>query len=339
MSPSPSTLQPPSVSLWRQALQRFVDVIPHTQALGMRVVAVDTSGVTLYLPAGAELCGDRSRGLVHSGVLSVLLDTACGASVLPALPRPEVCPTLDLHISHRRPACQGTSLWVRAEAEAVTDSVVFTEARAWQYQGQVVACARGHFARLGERNTPPGFAEAMFAGLVEDEGDPRIEQNHPAGGVDTGTIAPALDEGGMGLLTRGRASGDINAWLGEVPYADFIGVTVNSDDRGRRFELETRQRNVGNPMLPALHGGVVSAFLETAAALDTLAQTREPRLPRLVNVTVDYLSSAGVKPTFARCRLVREGRRMANVEAWAWQDDEDAPVARARLTYVLGESA
>ena len=339
MSSSHRTLQPPSVSLWRQALQRFVDVIPHTQALGMRVVAVDASGVTLYLPGGAELCGDRSRSLVHSGVLSVLLDTACGASVLPALPSPEVCPTLDLHISHRRPACQGASLWVRAEVEAITDSVVFTEARAWQHEGQVVACARGHFARLGPRNTPAGFAEAMFAGLVEDEGDPHIEEKAPVGDADSGAIAAAPHESVSGLLERGRASGEINAWLGEVPYADFIGVREDSDERGRRFVLETRPHNVGNPMLPALHGGVVSAFLETAAALDTLAQTREPRLPRLVNVTVDYLSSAGVKPTFARCRLVREGRRMANVEAWAWQDDEDAPVARARLTYVLGAPA
>ena len=224
MSSSHRTLQPPSVSLWRQALQRFVDVIPHTQALGMRVVAVDASGVTLYLPGGAELCGDRSRSLVHSGVLSVLLDTACGASVLPALPSPEVCPTLDLHISHRRPACQGASLWVRAEVEAITDSVVFTEARAWQHEGQVVACARGHFARLGPRNTPAGFAEAMFAGLVEDEGDPLIEEKAPVGDAASVAIASAPHESVSGLLERGRASGEINAWFGEGPYADFIGV-------------------------------------------------------------------------------------------------------------------
>ncbi|MBR9771163.1 MAG: PaaI family thioesterase [Halomonas sp.] len=179
----------------------------------------------------------------------------------------------------------------------------------------------------------------MFAGLVEDEGDPLIEEKAPVGDADSGAIAAAPHESVSGLLERGRASGEINAWLGEVPYADFIGVREDRDEHGRRFVLETRPHNVGNPMLPALHGGVVSAFLETAAALDTLAQTREPRLPRLVNVTVDYLSSAGVKPTFARCRLVREGRRMANVEAWAWQDDEDAPVARARLTYVLGAPA
>ncbi|WP_261396025.1 MULTISPECIES: PaaI family thioesterase [unclassified Halomonas] len=329
MSAQEDAFASPSFSLWRQALQRFIDVIPHTHMLEMQVTSVDEEGVTLYLPWHPLLSGDRQRGLVHTGVLSMLLDTACGASVLTALPQPEVCPTLDLHISHRRPGIEEWPLWVKARADAVSSSVVFTEAQAWQQDGQPLARASGHFARLGPRNTPPGFADAMFAGLAESDESPAVP---PTPVMAARGSSDALDPL---LLEAGINDDNLAPWIAQIPYAGQLGVSACRDDEGLCFALEARSSNIGNPMLPALHGGVVAAFMETAAALHTLSQSRQPRLPRLVNVTVDYLAPAAVKPTRARCRLVREGRRMVNVDTWAWQDDEATPIARARMSYVL----
>lgn len=142
-------------------------------------------------------------------------------------------------------------------------------------------------------------------------------------------------------LARTRAEGDVEAWLALVPYARRIGVSAVLDPRGEGllFRLDPREGNVGNVLLPALHGGVVAAFMETAATLDLMLASRAPRLPRLVDISIDYLRTARVAPTLARCSLLREGRRMGNVRVWAWQESEAVPVATARLHFVLGDPA
>ncbi|GAB2784512.1 hypothetical protein GCM10027040_08270 [Halomonas shantousis] len=147
---------------WRQALSRFVRVIPHTRELGLEVVEAAPPMVRMRLPWHDDLQGDSRRGLVHGGVLSMLLDTLCGSAVLCGLPSPEVCPTLDLRVDHFRPAMSGRDLFGEARVVHVTASMVFTEGTLWQEEGRPVARGVGNFVRLGERNTPPGFAAALF---------------------------------------------------------------------------------------------------------------------------------------------------------------------------------
>jgi len=140
-------------------------------------------------------------------------------------------------------------------------------------------------------------------------------------------------------LERTRADADVAAWLALIPYARRIGVSAepDPDGEGLRFRLEPWGGNVGNVLLPALHGGVVAAFMETAATLDLMLATRSPRLPRIVDLSIDYLRTARTVPTFARCSLLREGRRLANVRVSAWQQEASAPVATARLHFVLAD--
>ncbi|MBE0488203.1 MAG: PaaI family thioesterase [Halomonas sp.] len=141
-------------------------------------------------------------------------------------------------------------------------------------------------------------------------------------------------------IARTRTEGDVAAWLALIPYATRIGVSAVPDPEGDGllFRLEPAPGNVGNVLLPALHGGVVAAFMETAATLDLMLSAREATLPRIVDLSIDYLRTARAVPTFARCLLLREGRRLANVQVTAWQESESVPVATARLHFVLGES-
>lgn len=141
-------------------------------------------------------------------------------------------------------------------------------------------------------------------------------------------------------LGQAREPADVDAWLERIPYARRLGISVvaESEGEGLQFRLEPRDGNVGNILLPALHGGVVAAFMETAATLDLMRVARAPTLPRIVDLSIDYLRTARAVPTFARCELLREGRRLANVRVSAWQDDPAAPVATARLHFVLGSS-
>jgi acyl-coenzyme A thioesterase PaaI-like protein len=84
---------------------------------------------------------------------------------------------------------------------------------------------------------------------------------------------------------------------------------------------------VGNVALPAIHGGVVGAFLELTALIGLLDQTDSERVPRPINFTVDFLRSVGPRETRARAEIVKDGRRIAKVRVIAWQDDPAKPVA------------
>ena len=151
-----------TAEVWRAGLTRFINVIPHTRELGLEVVAVNPPRVQLQLPWRDELLGDSERGLVHGGVLSMLLDTVCGSSVLCGLPEPEVCPTLDLRVDHYRPGLAGLPIIAEARVLRVTQAMVFTEGTLWQEEGRPIARGIANFVRLGEHNTPPDFAAALF---------------------------------------------------------------------------------------------------------------------------------------------------------------------------------
>ncbi|MFC3282975.1 PaaI family thioesterase [Litchfieldella rifensis] len=160
-----------SAAEWRAALTRFVQAIPHTRELGLEVRDVAPPSVTMRLPWHRDLLGDEPRGLVHGGVLTMMLDTLCGSAVLCGLPTPEVCPTLDLRVDHYRPGVAGYDLLGAARVVRVTESMVFTEGTLWQREGCVIARGIGNFVRLGPRNTPPGFAAALFGEGKLDNAD------------------------------------------------------------------------------------------------------------------------------------------------------------------------
>lgn len=99
--------------------------------------------------------------------------------------------------------------------------------------------------------------------------------------------------------------------------------------------LRYRHSNVGNPLIPALHGGIVGALLEHAAILHILAGTDSEALPKIINITIDYLRPALAKDLFARGTIIRQGRRIANVRVEAWQSDPGTPVAAAHAHFLI----
>jgi acyl-coenzyme A thioesterase PaaI-like protein len=112
-----------------------------------------------------------------------------------------------------------------------------------------------------------------------------------------------------------------------VPYARFLGVVLAETTGGPICLLPFRDDLVGNAALPALHGGVVGAFLELTALVGLIEQTDSERVPRPINFSVNFLRSVGPRETRARAEIVKHGRRIANVRVIAWQDDPAKPVA------------
>ena len=125
--------------------------------------------------------------------------------------------------------------------------------------------------------------------------------------------------------------------LDEIPYARFLGVKVEIAGDEMTAVLPYAEHLVGNPLLPALHGGVIGAFLEMTALAQLAITERRRRLPKPIGVTIEYLRSGRPLTTYARARIKRVGRRVANVEVEAWQEARSAPIAFLHANFLLAE--
>ena len=124
-------------------------------------------------------------------------------------------------------------------------------------------------------------------------------------------------------------------WLEKIPYAVYLGIRAEVQDRDILFILPADGKLVGNPTLPAIHGGAIGASMEQAAASHLVARMEEPVLPKIINFSLDYLRPARLRDTYATCTLTRQGRQIANVSINAWQENSETPVTIARAHFLL----
>lgn len=125
------------------------------------------------------------------------------------------------------------------------------------------------------------------------------------------------------------------ALLETAPYARFLGVEAGGED-GRTAVMRYAQHLIGNPLLPALHGGTIAGFMELTALTALAAHAPRQRPPKPVDVSVAYLRSGKPVDTFARADLRKVGRRIAYVHVLAWQDGPAAPTAELSAHFLLG---
>lgn len=141
--------------------------------------------------------------------------------------------------------------------------------------------------------------------------------------------------------------------VGSVPYIRHLGVTF--DRRGDELTaiLAFDQKLIGNPFLPALHGGAIGAFLEITATMElTWARVWEQMegggegaeaiergefspLPKTIDFTVDYLRTGLPRDAYARATVNRSGRRYASVHVEAWQDNKTKMFAQATGHFLM----
>lgn len=154
-------------------------------------------------------------------------------------------------------------------------------------------------------------------------------------------------------VVKQRRDAALHALVGGVPYIQYLGITF--DRRGDELTavLPYADKLIGNPLIPALHGGVTAAFMEVTAVIslswaylwediesgtldfDPGADVKLPRLPKTVDFSVDYLRSGLPRDAYARARINRAGRRYASVHVEGWQDNRDRLFAQAVGHFVM----
>jgi len=121
----------------------LLTAVPFAAALKMAVLEIAGPRVIAKVPYDAKLVGNPETGVIHGGVITALLDNACGIAVAGATGMPGTFATLDLRIDYMKPATPGEDIFAFAECYKVTRNIAF--ARGTAYQGDrddpIATCA------------------------------------------------------------------------------------------------------------------------------------------------------------------------------------------------------
>jgi uncharacterized protein (TIGR00369 family) len=128
---------------------------------------------------------------------------------------------------------------------------------------------------------------------------------------------------------------ELKSVLERIPYARFLGLRAELAGDEMTAVLPFGEHLIGNPMLPAIHGGVLGAFMELTALAQLSIAQGQLRQPKPIDVTVEYLRSARPLTTYARAEVRKLGRRIANVHVEAWQEARANPVAALRGHFLV----
>jgi acyl-coenzyme A thioesterase PaaI-like protein len=158
-------------------------------------------------------------------------------------------------------------------------------------------------------------------------------------------------------VVKQRRDAALARMVARVPYIGHLGVSFERRGDELTAVLNFDERLIGNPLLPALHGGATGAFLEITAIMELAwAQVWErmegggeaaasidagqfPPFPKTIDFTVDYLRSGLPRDAYARARVNRMGRRYASVHVEAWQDNRARLIAQATGHFLMPQES
>jgi uncharacterized protein (TIGR00369 family) len=250
------------------------------------------------LPYRPVFVGDTETGVLHGGVVTAMLDESCGMAVQLALDGSRAIATLDLRIDYQKPATPGLAIKAHSLCYRVTRSIAFVRATAYQdSEDDPVATATACFM-IGANRTNMLADDRLYDGPL-----PPLEVPQDPSGL-----------------------------FANSPFARFLGIRVGEDGT---LVMPFSQGIIGNPILPAIHGGMTGAFLETAAIVGLTRELGVSAPPKPIGLTVNYLRSGRARDSYARVSIVKQGRRVVAFEAQAWQDDPEKPIASAFGHFML----
>lgn len=122
-----------------------------------------------------------------------------------------------------------------------------------------------------------------------------------------------------------------------APYADLLQIETMIVDGCVRLVMPFGDVVLGRPGF--LHGGAIAGLLESAALTVLRDVVKADVRIASATMSVDFLRGGTDRDTFAAAVVRRLGKRVANVEASAWQENEATPIATARMNVLISRDA
>ncbi|MCD2316647.1 PaaI family thioesterase [Sphingomonas sp. IC-11] len=122
------------------------------------------------------------------------------------------------------------------------------------------------------------------------------------------------------------------------PYADLLGATLQWEAGLPVLAMPFSHDVLGRPGF--VQGGAITGLIEVAALAALRHQLAGEGGGRVkpINVTIDFMRGGRQRVTYAAGTVTRLGTRIANVEAIAWQESRDKPIASARMNYLISRA-
>ena len=268
---------------------------------GLRLDRAAAGEAWSSLPYRPVFVGDTATGVLHGGVVTAMLDESCGMAVQLALDGTRAIATLDLRIDYQKPATPGLSIRAHSLCYRVTRSIAFVRSTAYQES----------------EDDPVATATACF--MVGANRTNMLSDKPKHGGPPPTLEAPE----------------DSTSIFVNSPFARCLGIRIGADDT---LVMPFSPKIIGNPVLPAIHGGMTGALLETTAIVGVTRELGIHATPKPIGLTINYLRSGRALDSFARVSIVKQGRRVVAFEAKAWQDDPAKPIASAFGHFMLRQA-
>jgi len=112
--------------------QLLTSGIPHVRELGIDVVGIEEATITMKVDQQDRFIGDPDSGIIHGGIVTVLLDTVSGFCIYTTLNDFAPLATLDLRIDYLKPATPKQVIFASARCYKMTRNVAFVRGLAYQ---------------------------------------------------------------------------------------------------------------------------------------------------------------------------------------------------------------
>ena len=119
------------------------------------------------------------------------------------------------------------------------------------------------------------------------------------------------------------------------PFTREMGIKFLLEKNKFYTKLEFSGGLIGNPLIPALHGGVIASLLQNAAQFYVLWEKNIIYIPEIIDISINFLKKGEGIDTFARASIKNNGRRVVNTEVFAWNEDEKSPIASAQANFLI----
>tara|TARA_R110002110_G_scaffold165930_12_gene366342 strand:- start:2276 stop:2800 length:525 start_codon:yes stop_codon:yes gene_type:complete len=162
---SETDFTPAHIALMKDVL---IEHIPHAKAIGLTVIDAKHSEAWLCVPYSEKLVGNPETGVIHGGVITSLLDNACGIAVQLALPERVSIATLDLRIDYMKPATPKLDLTAHTHCYKVTKNIAFVRGTAYHTdKDDPIAACVGTFMLAANRTLPMPMSKEAAAEAIE----------------------------------------------------------------------------------------------------------------------------------------------------------------------------
>ncbi|NIJ42894.1 uncharacterized protein (TIGR00369 family) [Parvibaculum indicum] len=154
-----TNITPEQIQLLKDVL---IEHVPQARALGLKVEDGARGQAWLSVPYNEDLVGDIETGVLHGGVITTLLDNACGIAVQLALPERIAIATLDLRIDYMKPATPKLDLMAHTHCYKVTKNIAFVRGAAYhEDENDPIATCVGTFMLAANRAVPMPVSEEL----------------------------------------------------------------------------------------------------------------------------------------------------------------------------------